>query len=114
LNPFDFARSHTRWNNLQVRDKRHVNHPDAIFDEVLEHMKMATAGVNMAAIMTIFPPKRSTELWGLRFWGDQIVRYVASPPFVNSDSVPLCSIMLHYVLLDSLVYVAPPPFVTAA
>lgn len=29
----------------------------------------------MAAIMTVFAPKTSTELWGTRFWGDQVVRY---------------------------------------
>eukprot|EP00037_Helgoeca_nana_P007590 m.69061 g.69061 ORF g.69061 m.69061 type:complete len:1558 (-) comp18369_c0_seq1:350-5023(-) len=63
------------WNNLQVRDKRHVTDPDDIFEEVLEHMKMATAGVNIVSIMTVFEPKHPTELWGLRFWGEQVVRY---------------------------------------
>jgi hypothetical protein len=38
---------------------------------------------------------------------------VSPPPFVNSDSVPLCSILFHSVILTSLtVYVSPPPFET--
>lgn len=61
--------------NLVVRDKRAVTSPDAMFAEVLEHMKMATAGINIISVMTVFAPKSHLELKGPRFWNDQIVRY---------------------------------------
>ncbi len=49
--------------------------PREIFNEVKEHLKLATGGTNIQSVMTIFMPQHSEEIWGLRFWSSQFVRY---------------------------------------
>jgi nitric oxide synthase oxygenase domain/subunit/hemoglobin-like flavoprotein len=63
------------WNTLQVRDCRHINNPEEIFQEVQEHLKIATAGTNIQSVMTVFKPKGPSEPFGTRFWSSQYVRY---------------------------------------
>jgi nitric oxide synthase oxygenase domain/subunit/hemoglobin-like flavoprotein len=63
------------WNTLQVRDCRHINTPEEIFQEVQEHLKIATAGTNIQSVMTVFKPKGPREPFGTRFWSSQYVRY---------------------------------------
>lgn len=65
------------WNTLQVRDCRGVTHPDDIFEELNEHLKIATAGTNIQSVMTVFSPQKPNETLGTRFWSSQIVRYAA-------------------------------------
>jgi sulfite reductase alpha subunit-like flavoprotein/nitric oxide synthase oxygenase domain/subunit/hemoglobin-like flavoprotein len=71
------------WNTLQVRDCRHVNSPEQIFEEVEEHLKIATAGTNIQSVMTVFQPQGPGEAFGTRFWSSQYVRYAA---YQNDES----------------------------
>ena len=64
------------WNTLQVRDCRHVSdNPRKVFDECVEHLKIATGGTNIQSVMTVFRPQSSSEIFGMRFWSSQFVRY---------------------------------------
>ena len=64
------------WNTLQVRDCRHVSdNPRKVFGECIEHLKIATGGTNIQSVMTVFRPQASSEIFGMRFWSSQFVRY---------------------------------------
>ena len=65
------------WNNMVVRDRRHVTDPDEMFRECQEHVKFATNGGNLQITMTVFRPKQPRERWGSRFWNSQLYRYAA-------------------------------------
>lgn len=65
------------WNLLKVRDRRHITTAAGIFQECLEHLRIATEKPNMEAVMTVFAPRRPRERWGPRFWNAQLVRYAA-------------------------------------
>ncbi len=65
------------WNNMVVRDRRHVNDPDRMFRECQEHVQFATNGGNLQITMTVFRPKQPGERWGPRFWNSQLYRYAA-------------------------------------
>lgn len=65
------------WNNMVVRDCRHVTDPDEMFRECQEHVRFATNGGNLQITMTVFRPKQSKERWGPRFWNSQLYRYAA-------------------------------------
>jgi nitric oxide synthase oxygenase domain/subunit/hemoglobin-like flavoprotein len=65
------------WNTLMVRDRRHVNEPERIFEEVHEHLRIATAGTNIQSVMTVFQAQKPAEAYGTRFWSSQIVRYAS-------------------------------------
>ncbi|MCT7956365.1 nitric oxide synthase oxygenase [Laspinema palackyanum] len=65
------------WNNMVVRDRRHVTDPDEMFRECQEHVKFATNGGNLQITMTVFRPKQPKERWGVRFWNSQLYRYAA-------------------------------------
>lgn len=70
-----FFHQRISWNTLQVRDARHIENPNKILAEVVEHMKIATGGTNVQSVMTVFRPQRNDEIFGMRFWSSQIVRY---------------------------------------
>lgn len=65
------------WNNMVVRDRRHVTDPDEMFRECQEHVKFATNGGNLQITMTVFRPRQPKERWGPRFWNSQLYRYAA-------------------------------------
>ena len=65
------------WNNMVVRDRRHVTEPDQMFRECQEHVKFATNGGNLQITLTVFRPKQPKERWGTRFWNSQLYRYAA-------------------------------------
>ncbi|BAY07543.1 nitric oxide synthase oxygenase [Calothrix sp. NIES-2098] len=65
------------WNNMVVRDRRHVSDPDEMFRECQEHVKFATNGGNLQITMTVFRPRLPKERWGPRFWNSQLYRYAA-------------------------------------
>ena len=67
--------SRIAWNTLVVRDRRHCKQPNEIFREVSEHLKMATDGTNIQSVMTVFRPQKYNEIFGMRFWSSQFVRY---------------------------------------
>ncbi|MBD2498596.1 nitric oxide synthase oxygenase [Nostoc sp. FACHB-280] len=66
-----------QWNNMVVRDCRHVTDPDEMFQELLEHLRLGTNGGNVQVIMTAFRPKLPKERWGPRLWNSQLLRYAA-------------------------------------
>lgn len=66
-----------QWNNMVVRDRRHVSDPDEIFQELEEHLRLATNGGNIQITMTVFRPKQPKERWGPRIWNPQLIRYAA-------------------------------------
>jgi sulfite reductase alpha subunit-like flavoprotein/nitric oxide synthase oxygenase domain/subunit/hemoglobin-like flavoprotein len=66
-----------QWNNMVVRDCRHVTEPDGIFQELLEHLRFATNSGNIQIVMTVFRPKQPKERWGPRIWNSQLIRYAA-------------------------------------
>jgi sulfite reductase alpha subunit-like flavoprotein/nitric oxide synthase oxygenase domain/subunit/hemoglobin-like flavoprotein len=66
-----------QWNNMVVRDRRHVIEPDEMFQELLEHLRLATNGGNIQITMTAFRPKQPKERWGPRIWNSQLIRYAA-------------------------------------
>lgn len=65
------------WNNMVVRDCRHVTDPDEMFRELGEHVRFATNGGNLQITMTVFRPKQPKERWGHRIWNSQLYRYAA-------------------------------------
>lgn len=67
------------WKNLIVRDRRHVNDPEAIFAECVEHLRAATNDGNIEIVLTMFRPTRPQERWGPRLWNSQLIRYAAYP-----------------------------------
>ena len=64
-----------QWNNMIVRDRRHVTDPDAMYEELLEHLRLSTNGGNLQVTMTVFRPKQPKERWGPRIWNSQLLRY---------------------------------------
>jgi len=70
------------WNTLEVRDCRHLETPAEVFEEVKEHLRIATGGTNIQSVMTVFKPKSIAETWGLKFWSSQFVRYAG---YKNED-----------------------------
>jgi sulfite reductase alpha subunit-like flavoprotein/nitric oxide synthase oxygenase domain/subunit/hemoglobin-like flavoprotein len=65
------------WNNMVIRDRRHITNPDEIFRECQEHVQFATNGGNLQITMTVFRPKLPKERWGPRIWNSQLYRYAA-------------------------------------
>ncbi|SEG88527.1 nitric-oxide synthase [Actinacidiphila yanglinensis] len=66
------------WNNLTVRDLRHVEDPDDIAEHCFEHLRLATNGGRIRPVISVFAPDRpgrpaSTLL------GEQLVRYADDP-----------------------------------
>ena len=62
-----------------MRDRRHVTDPDEMFDECVEHLRVATNGGNIEIVLTAFRPTRPGERWGPRIWNGQLVRYAGYP-----------------------------------
>jgi nitric oxide synthase oxygenase domain/subunit len=63
------------WNTLEVRDCRHITNSDMIFEQIEEHLRIATAGTKIQSVMTCFQPLKPGESIGSRFWSSQCVRY---------------------------------------
>ncbi len=65
------------WKQLMIRDLRHVNHPDDMFEEIKEHLRAANNGGKVNPTVSLFRPMRPGEAWGPRIWNPQIIRYAA-------------------------------------
>ena len=65
------------WKSMLVRDCRHVVEPDQIFEECVQHLKIATGGENIVSVMSVFRELAPGERWGMRFWNSQFMRYAA-------------------------------------
>lgn len=46
-----------------------------MFNALLEHVQMATSGKSIKSVMTVFRPQEVSEIWGVRFWSSQFLRY---------------------------------------
>ncbi|MEY9938828.1 nitric oxide synthase oxygenase [Streptacidiphilus sp. MAP5-3] len=66
------------WNNLMVRDLRHISHPDEIARECFEHLRMATNGGRVRPVISVFAPDLPHRP-AARILGEQLVRYADDP-----------------------------------
>jgi nitric-oxide synthase len=57
------------WQNLNLRDMRHLETEAEMFQAILEHIKLATNGGDLRAVITVFKPD------GRRVWSPQYFRY---------------------------------------
>jgi nitric-oxide synthase len=57
------------WQNLNIRDMRHLETEAEMFQSILEHIKFATNKGDLRATITIFKPD------GRRIWSSQYFRY---------------------------------------
>lgn len=62
------------WHGLQVRDMRHLDDPDAMFEALCEHIRLASNEGNLRAVMTLFKPQVPGQP-APRLWNPQLVRY---------------------------------------
>lgn len=62
------------WQGLQVRDMRHLETEEQIFESICEHIRLATNNGNLRAVMTIFKPNKPGEPQP-RLWNPQLIRY---------------------------------------
>ncbi|MEZ0068086.1 nitric-oxide synthase [Streptacidiphilus sp. MAP12-20] len=66
------------WNNLLVRDLRHLEHPDDIAAQCFEHLRLATNGGRIRPVISVFAPDRPGRP-ATRLLGEQLVRYADDP-----------------------------------
>jgi len=66
------------WNNLTVRDLRHLNHPDDIAQHSFEHLRLATNGGRIRPVISVFAPDRPGRP-APRLLAEQLVRYADDP-----------------------------------
>jgi nitric oxide synthase oxygenase domain/subunit len=83
-------------------------HARTIFQEVEEHLKIATAGTNIQSVMTVFQPQAPGEPFGTRFWSSQCVRYAAYQDEESGDILgdPTNLELTEYLLKKK--YCTPP------
>lgn len=62
------------WETLKVRDLRHITSPQEIFNEIVEHIKLATNVGRIRSTISIFAPNAPGKS-GIRIWNPQFVRY---------------------------------------
>lgn len=62
------------WRSLIIRDRRHVNDPDAIADEINQHMVEAFNFGKIKSVITIFAPATPTAL-PAHIGANQVMRY---------------------------------------
>ncbi|WP_405784885.1 MULTISPECIES: nitric oxide synthase oxygenase [unclassified Streptomyces] len=66
------------WNNLIVRDLRHLDHPDDIAEQCFEHLRIATNNGRIRPVISVFAPDRPGRP-APRLLGEQLVRYADDP-----------------------------------
>ncbi|MEY9844099.1 nitric oxide synthase oxygenase [Streptacidiphilus sp. MAP5-3] len=66
------------WNNLTVRDLRHLTHPDDIARECFEHLRIATNDGRIRPVISVFAPDAPGRP-AARILGEQLVRYADDP-----------------------------------
>ncbi len=62
------------WHGLQVRDLRRLETEEQVFEALCEHIRLATNGGNLRAVMSVFAPGRPGEP-APRLWNPQLIRY---------------------------------------
>ncbi|MEU3283071.1 nitric oxide synthase oxygenase [Streptomyces antibioticus] len=66
------------WNNLIVRDLRHVTHSDDIASECFEHLRIATNAGRIRPVISVFAPDRPRRP-AASLLSEQLVRYADDP-----------------------------------
>ena len=61
------------WQNLTVRDLRHLTTAEDIFAAIVEHIKVATNRGKIRPTISIFAPQTGEE--GIRIWNPLLIRY---------------------------------------
>ena len=62
------------WSGLNVRDCRHLSHPDEIATALFEHLDLAYNDGNLTPLMTVFDPGAPGQP-AVRLWNSQLMRY---------------------------------------
>ena len=62
------------WKTLIVRDLRHLQTAEDIFNELVEHLRLATNGGRIRPMISIFAPQVPGQP-GIRIWNPQLIRY---------------------------------------
>ena len=62
------------WQNLIVRDLRHLTTAEDIFAAIVEHIRVATNRGKIRPIISIFAPQKPGEA-GIRIWNSLLIRY---------------------------------------
>jgi nitric-oxide synthase len=62
------------WRMLQVRDMRHLEHEQDVFDAIVEHIRISTNGGKIRPLITVFAP-RLPGRGDWRIWNSQLIRY---------------------------------------
>lgn len=62
------------WQGLIVRDMRHLDTEEDIFEALVGHLREATGGGKLRPMITLFAP-RQPGTPGIRIWNHQLVRY---------------------------------------
>ena len=62
------------WSGLNVRDCRHLSHPDEIATALFEHLDLAYSDGNLTPLMTVFNPGCQGQP-AVRLWNSQLMRY---------------------------------------
>jgi nitric-oxide synthase len=62
------------WENLDVRDLRHVNTAEGVFKQLVAHVRAATNGGKIKPTVSIFAPRAPGQP-GPRIWNAQLIRY---------------------------------------
>jgi nitric-oxide synthase len=63
-----------RWQGLAVRDARHVGTAAEVYENLIDHIEVATNGGRIRSMITVFPPD-STAGPLVRIWNEQAIRY---------------------------------------
>lgn len=66
------------WNSLTVRDRRDVRDAQGVAEECAEHLREATRGGRIRALITVFAPD-APDRPAPRIWNEQLVRYAGYP-----------------------------------
>lgn len=62
------------WSSLVVRDMRHLDSAQDIFEACVEHLAMATNRGKVRPVTTVFAPRKPGRP-GVRIWNHQLIRY---------------------------------------
>ncbi|MYW04026.1 nitric oxide synthase oxygenase [Streptomyces sp. SID3343] len=66
------------WNNLQVRDRRHVHRPDEVAAECAAHLRDTWREGHIRPTITVFAPDTPAGPQ-VRIWNEQLIRYAGYP-----------------------------------
>lgn len=63
------------WKSLLVRDHRHLETPEAIYESLCEHMALAYNHGKIRSVMTVYAPADNDSGQALRIWNHQLCGY---------------------------------------